>query len=333
MENKNYSILLYYCYASIDNPEVYREEHHLFCVENNIRGRIIISDEGLNGTVSGLVEDCEKYMAYIQADARFAKTEFKIDSFDKHAFTKIHVRYKPEIVHSSLSHLDPNVKTGKHLSPEEFKALKDQDDVVILDVRSNYEHELGRFKNAITLDIDNFRDFPEKVKELEHLKNKKVLTYCTGGIKCEKASAFLLEQGFEDVYQLHGGIIKYGMEAGGEDFEGKCYVFDNRIGVQVNTVNPTVISTCHVCGTNSDRMVNCANSTCNAHLAICENCGWEMDGACSTECKENPEKRTYDGTGYYQKNTNGYNPYKGLHRMPNKEQIQKRQGEPTNSCL
>ena len=105
--NKPYSILLYYCYAKIDQPEEYREEHHLFCVENNIRGRIIISDEGLNGTVSGLIEDCEKYMAYIQADPRFVKTEFKIDYHESHAFTKIHVRYKPEIVHSALRHLDP----------------------------------------------------------------------------------------------------------------------------------------------------------------------------------------------------------------------------------
>ena len=332
-QNKPYSVLLYYCYAQITNPEEYREEHHLFCVENNIRGRIIISDEGLNGTVSGLIEDCEKYMAYIHADPRFSKTEFKIDYHDTHTFAKIHVRYKPEIVHSSLRHLDPNVKTGKHLEPEEFKNMKDQEDVVILDVRSNYEHELGRFKNAITLDIDNFRDFPEKVKELEHLKNKKVLTYCTGGIKCENASAFLLEQGFEDVYQLHGGIIKYGMEAGGEDFEGKCYVFDNRIAVEVNSVNPTIVSKCHVCGTASDRMVNCANPSCNEHLAICEACGWELDGACSAERKEHPEKRPYDGTGYYQKNTNGYNPYKGLHRKPTKELIQKLHGEPTNSCV
>jgi UPF0176 protein len=331
MENNNYQILLYYCYARIENPEEYREEHHLFCVENNIRGRIIISDEGLNGTVSGLKADCEKYMEYIHADPRFINTEFKIDEHDKHAFTKIHVRYKPEIVHSALRHLDPNVRTGNHLDPEEFKKLKDQKDVVILDVRSNYEHELGRFKNALTLDIDNFRDFPEKVKELEHLKNKKVLTYCTGGIKCEKASAFLLEQGFEDVYQLHGGIIKYGMEAGGEDFEGKCYVFDNRIAVDVNKVNPKVISTCYVCGTNSDRMVNCADSTCNAHIALCEECGWKMEGACSDECKENPEKRPYDGTGYYQKNTNGYNPYKGLKRSSNKDQITILEREKSNS--
>lgn len=318
MEKNNFQILLYYCYAKIENPEDYREQHHLFCIENNIRGRIIISDEGLNGTVSGLEEDCAKYMAFIHADSRFAKTEFKIDSSKAHAFTKINVRYKPEIVHSALRHLDPNVRTGKHLAPHEFKAMKDQEDVVILDVRSNYEHELGRFKNALTLDIDNFRDFPEKVKELDHLKNKKVLTYCTGGIKCEKASAFLLEQGFEDVYQLHGGIIKYGMEAEGEDFEGKCYVFDNRIAVDVNKVNPSVLSKCHVCETPSDRMVNCANPTCNIHVPICKACGEKLEGACSVECQEHPEKRPYDGTGYYQKNMNGYNPYKGWNRKADK---------------
>ncbi len=318
MENKDYQVLLYYCYAKIEDAQEYREQHHLFCIENNIRGRIIISDEGLNGTVSGLKEDTEKYMAYVHSDPRFAKTEFKIDASDQHAFSKIHVRYKPEIVHSSLRHLDPNEKTGKHLEPEEFRKMKDEQDVVVLDVRSNYEHELGHFKNAVTLDMDNFRDFPEKVKELDHLKGKKVLTYCTGGIKCEKASAYLLEQGFEDVYQLHGGIIKYGKEAQGEDFEGKCYVFDNRIAVDVNSVNPSVVSKCHVCEKPSERMINCANPTCNIHVPICESCAQELEGACSTECKEHPEKRPYDGTGYYQKESNGYNPYKGWKRETSK---------------
>jgi UPF0176 protein len=321
MEKGDYYILLYYCYAQIEDPEAYREEHHLFCIQNNIKGRIIISGEGLNGTVSGRKEDCEKYMTYVKDDPRFSTTEFKIDTHHSHAFAKINVRAKEEIVHSGLRHLDPNIRTGKHLEPQEFREMKDREDVVILDVRSDYEHKLGHFKNALRLDIENFRDFPEKVKELEHLKGKKVLTYCTGGIKCEKASAFLLEQGFEDVYQLHGGIIKYGMEAGGEDFEGKCYVFDNRLAVDVNKVNPTVVSECHICGTKSDRMVNCANPTCNIHVPICESCGWEYEGACSEECKESPEKRPYNGTGYYQKNTNGYNPYKGFYQKPNKDRI------------
>ncbi|MGV3641696.1 MAG: rhodanese-related sulfurtransferase [Adhaeribacter sp.] len=311
---KDYSILLYYHYTPIEDPEAFREKHHLLCLELNLLGRIIVAAEGLNGTVSGRREDCERYMAAVKADPRFEGIDFKVDPAEGQAFTKLHVRCKPEIVHSSLKHIKPHEKTGTHLSPAEFKNLKNQEDVVLLDVRSDYEHMVGRFKNAITLDIENFRDFPQKVEELAHLKNKKVITYCTGGVKCEKASAFLLELGFENVYQLHGGIIKYGMEEGGEDFEGKCYVFDNRLTVDVNKVNPSVVSTCYVCGELSDRMVNCANSTCNIHVPLCETCGEQMEGACSETCKSHPEKRPYDGTGYYQKETNGYNPYKGLYR-------------------
>lgn len=313
---KEYSILLYYCYAQIDDHEAYREEHHLFCIENNLRGRIIISPEGLNGTVSGTKADCVAYMAYVRSDARFADTEFKVEESEVQAFAKLHVRVKPEIVHSSLRHINPREKTGTYVEPEEFKELlkAPDEDTVFLDVRSNYEHSVGHFKDAMTLDIDNFREFPEKVKELDHLKHKKVVTYCTGGIKCEKASAYLLEQGFENVYQLHGGIIKYGIETGGEDFEGKCYVFDNRITADVNSVNPSIVSKCHITGVPTDRMVNCANPQCNAHIAMSEEAGWLMDGCCSDGCRKNPARRPYDGTGYYQKNTNHYNPRKNVKR-------------------
>ena len=313
MENK-YQILLYYCYTNIEDPEDFREQHHLFCIENDIKGRVIVSQEGLNGTVSGLIQNCQKYMDTLKADPRFAMIDFKIDTYPKHAFQKTHVRVKSEIVYSSLKHINPNEKTGIHLAPADFKKMKDEEDVVILDCRSNYEHKVGKFKNAVTFDMDNFRDFPEKVKAIENLKHKKIVTYCTGGIKCEKASAYLLEQGFENVYQLHGGIIKYGMEEGGEDFEGKCYVFDNRVAVDVNKVNPKVISICYICSKLSDRMINCANPACNQHVAICEDCGWTLDGACSEACKCHPEKRVYDGTGYYQSKLNGYNPYIGLKR-------------------
>lgn len=313
---KEYSILLYYCYARIDDHEAYREEHHLFCIDHNLRGRVIISPEGLNGTVSGKEADCKAYMVYVRSDERFVDTEFKVEASDILAFAKLHVRVKPEIVHSSLRHINPRERTGTYVEPEEFKELlrEPDEDTIILDVRSNYEHDVGRFKNAMTLDIENFREFPERVKELDHLKNKKVVTYCTGGIKCEKASAYLLEQGFENVYQLHGGIIKYGIETGGEDFEGKCYVFDNRITADVNSVNPSVVSKCHITGTLTDRMVNCANPGCNAHIAMSEEAGWLMDGCCSDDCRQNPAKRPYDGTGYYQKNTNHYNPSKNVKR-------------------
>ncbi len=311
---KPYDILLYYCYARIKDPEKFREDHHFLCLELNLRGRIIIAAEGLNGTVSGLRANCEKYMQILKSDPRFASIDFKIESYHGHAFTKLHVRTKEEIVHSDLFHINPNIKTGKHLAPADFKKMKDDEDVVILDVRSTYEHAVGKFKNAVTLNIEHFRDLPEKMSELEQYKGKKVITYCTGGIKCEKASAFLLENGFEDVYQLHGGIIKYAIEEGGEDFEGKCYVFDNRIAVDVNKVNPVMISTCHICGTRCDRMINCANAKCNLHAAMCLSCAIEMEGSCSLTCKQVPNKRIYDGTGYYQKNTNSYNPYKAVKR-------------------
>jgi UPF0176 protein len=308
---EKYSILLYYCYTPIENPEEFREQHHFFCLSLNLKGRIIIAYEGINGTVSGLQQDCKKYMETLQADPRFADVDFKVEPYHENAFQKLYVRVKPEIVHSDLLHINPRKKTGKYVEPTDFQQILQNptDDVVILDVRSNYEHKVGKFKNALTLDIENFRDFPEKIKELEQFKNKKVITYCTGGIKCEKASAYLLENGFEDVYQLHGGIVKYGLETGGENFEGKCYVFDGRIIADVNKVNPKVISKCYVCGTECDRMVNCANPDCNEHVPICETCGWEMDGACSEACKKHPKKRPYNGTGYYQKELNGYDPY------------------------
>ncbi|RYF21792.1 MAG: rhodanese-related sulfurtransferase [Flavobacteriales bacterium] len=301
---KKYQTLLYYCYSYIADAEQFAADHLKFCKSLDLVGRIIVADEGLNGTVSGTPEACEAYMKAIHDDERFAKTEFKIDEVDELSFIKMHCRYKSEIVHSGLrdtSIINPNEKTGKHLEPVEFMKMKDDEDVVILDVRSNYEHNLGKFKNAVTLDIENFRDFPEQINQLAQYKDKKILTYCTGGIKCEKASALLLHHGFNDVYQLHGGIIKYGKEAGGKDFEGKCYVFDNRIAVDVNNINPTVVSVCYNCGKTTPKMINCANPECNEHITQCDDCGEELQGCCSTACTTNPRKRPYDGTGYYVK--------------------------------
>lgn len=311
---EQYSILLYYCYTKIEDPSRFREEHHFFCLDLDLRGRIIVASEGLNGTVSGLRSHCQKYQQHLRSDPRFKNIEFKEEPHHQHAFQKLNIRVKPEIVNVGLPHIDPAKGTGEYVEPAQFLEIKDQEDVVVLDVRSNYEHRLGKFKNAVTLDMENFRDFPEKLSQLQAYKDKKIITYCTGGIKCEKASAFLLENGFQNVYQLHGGIIKYGLEAGGEDFEGKCYVFDNRVAAEVNRVNPVVISQCHLCGTPSARLVNCANPTCNLHVPICPECGQDLQGACSESCFHHPEKRPYDGTGYYQKELNGYNPYRGIRR-------------------
>jgi UPF0176 protein len=315
---KKYRVILYYIYVRIDDPESYRDQHHLFCIEHNLLGRVIVSQEGLNGTVSGLEADCASYMDYLRADSRFAAIQFKIEEHDSHAFKKLHVRVKDEIVNSDLP-VDPTRRTGQHLEPAEFDKLRHESDVVLVDMRSRYEHEVGRFKGAVTFDMENLRELPDHIDEIAHLKDKKIITYCTGGIKCEKASAYLLERGFENVYQLHGGIIRYGLEAGGADFDGKCYVFDNRVAVEVNRINPKVISTCYVCADECDRMVNCANPECNRHVPICESCGDKLAGACSETCRQHPGLRPYDGTGNYSIQSNHYNPRQGYTSQRKKE--------------
>lgn len=301
---KRYQTILYYCYTPLADGEAFAMQHLQFCKSLDLVGRIIVAPEGLNGTVSGTIESCQTYMETLHSDVRFSHTEFKVDEVDQPSFIKMHVRFKDEIVNSGLRNrpdVSPLKRTGKHLEPKEFAEMKDREDVLILDVRSDYEYNLGKFKNALTLNIENFREFPEKIEELKKYKDKKILTYCTGGIKCEKATALLLEEGFEEVYQLHGGIIKYGKEMGGKDFDGECYVFDNRIKVPVNTVNPVVISTCYNCSTHTTKMINCANPECNEHFTQCDACGEALDGCCSIECQAHPRKRKYDGTGYYVK--------------------------------
>ena len=179
-------------------------------------------------------------------------------------------------------------RKGNYIEPSEFRSVLENnlDDVYILDVRSNYEHEIGKFKNAITLNIDNFREFPNAIDEIEDKihQNKKIITYCTGGVKCEKASAFLNERGYKNVYQLHGGIIKYGIEENGKDFEGKCYVFDNRIVKDINKVNPKIIGKCYVTAKKADRMVNCANADCNKHFPLSDDGAKIYNGCCSNKC-------------------------------------------------
>ena len=278
----SHNIILYYCYTPIDNPEVFRELHYHYCLQQGLRGRIIIAKEGINGTLSGTPAACTKYMRDLKGDVRFASTHFKVAAHDQHAFEKLHIRVKPEIVHAGLPHIAPNTPKGQYVTPTELQRLQEDEAVVLLDVRSKYEHHIGHFKDAITLDIDNFRDFPGQVAQLAPYKERKVVTYCTGGIKCEKASAYLLEQGFKDVYQLHGGIIQYGLETDGKDFEGKCYVFDNRLTVDINRSNPSVVGQCYLCHAACDR----TNLQCNRHVPICEGCSQELQGACSRPCQQ-----------------------------------------------
>jgi UPF0176 protein len=300
--NTNYWVIAYYHYTKIAQAQEMVPEHLAYCQSIGLRGRIYIAKEGINGTISGTIEACKTYMDYLCANPLFKGIEFKIDEHNEHAFNRLHVRYKTEIVHSGLrdpEEIDPTKETGKHIRGVEFEQMKAQEDVVIIDVRSNYETRLGKFKNSVTLDMDNFREFPGKVAELERYKDKKVITVCTGGIKCEKASAYLIKRGFKDVYQLHNGILGYAKETGGKDFDGSLYVFDGRVSIPINHVNPTAIANCSKCGTPTYRNLNCANVECNEQFNMCEACSEEMLGACSEACKTHPRKRAYNGTGYY----------------------------------
>lgn len=304
----DYRVLLYYFFVRVDDPEAVREAQERFCLSQGLLGRILISKEGINGTVSGPAAATEAYKEMMAQDPIFGGIEFKEDHHEAHTFNKLHVRVKDEIVHFGLPEMEVSQGQGRYVEPDAFReALKraeEDDNIVILDARSNYETAVGKFRHAQTLDIDNFRELPERTEMLDKLRGKTIYTYCTGGIKCEKVSVWLAQQGFEDVYQLHGGIVRYGKEAGGEGFEGSCYVFDQRVVVPVNEVDPVVIGKCKICDGLTERMINCANAKCNDHFLICDSCAQEKEGCCSDACMEAPDRREFDGRGYYLRGVN-----------------------------
>lgn len=214
---KQYRVLLYYKYVPIEDPEAFREQHLAFCKELGLLGRILVSSEGINGTVSGTVEQTEKYMETMKADPRFADMVFKIDEAEGHAFKKIFVRHKKELVTLRLEDdVDPNETTGQHLKPAEFYEKMQDPNTIVIDARNDYEYDLGHFRGAVRPDIEAFRELPEWIEEhKDMLEGKKILTYCTGGVRCEKFSGWLVKQGFEDVAQLDGGIVTYGKRSRG----------------------------------------------------------------------------------------------------------------------
>lgn len=292
----DYRVLLYYKYVEIEEPENFRVEHLAYCKDLGLLGRILVSEEGLNGTVSGTVEQTEAYMEYLHADPRFSDMTFKIDEADGHAFKKMHVRYRPEIVSLNLGDEDvnPNKLTGKHLKPTEFKEALLDEDTIVLDARNDYEYDLGHFRGAIRPDIGAFRDLPDWIKEnKEEFMDKKIVTYCTGGVRCEKLTGWLLKEGLEDVAQLGGGIHNYGTdpETQGELWDGKMYVFDERISVPVNRVEHTVIGRDWFDNTPSERYVNCGNPACNRQIITSEDNEHKYLRGCSYECRISPENR------------------------------------------
>ncbi len=210
----NYQVLLYYHYTKIEDPAAFSATHLAMCKEIGLKGRILVANEGINGTVSGTIEQTEQYMANMQADSLFEGIVFKIDAVEEHAFKKMHVRPRPELVNLGLEEdVNPHELTGRYLSPEQFLAEMQDDNTVVLDVRNTYEYDVGHFRGAIRPDVQNFRDTPEWVRANRELfEGKNVLTYCTGGIRCEKFSGWMKREGFGDVGQLHGGVATYGKD-------------------------------------------------------------------------------------------------------------------------
>lgn len=280
-----FTVLLYYKFTKIENPKKLRKEQFELCSRLGLKGRILISEEGINGTIGGSKEMCDEYMTETKKVPGLEDMEWKISESKDEPFPKLRVVVRDEIV--TFGRKIDMSKTAKYIEPQELRDLYESgEEFVIIDGRNEYEGRIGKFKNAIVPQINNFREFPTWFEENKNkIVGKKVVTYCTGGIRCEKLSAYLVEEGVEDVTQLHGGIHEYGVKAGGKDFEGTMYVFDSRITVPVNSVNPETISTCEHCGIKVARFINCCNAKCNKQFICCEDCDKEYEGGCSRECQ------------------------------------------------
>jgi UPF0176 protein len=292
---KPYRVLLYYQFVYIEDPEAYTAEHLKLCKALGLLGRILIAEEGINGTVSGTIEQTQAYMDTMHRDPRFKDMVFKIDEVDEQPFRKIFVRHKQELVTFRVDfNTSPLHVTGQYLSPREFYELLQKDDVIVVDGRTDYEYDLGHFRGAIRPDVKSFREFPEWIKDnLSQYKDKKIITYCTGGIRCEKLTSYMIQEGFEDVGQLHGGIVTYGKdpEVKGKLFDGKCYVFDERIAVPINREEHVVVGQCYHCGKPEDRYLNCANPECNLQHIVCDDCERAHKRSCCKACEEHPRNR------------------------------------------
>ncbi|MCM3169759.1 oxygen-dependent tRNA uridine(34) hydroxylase TrhO [Peribacillus frigoritolerans] len=295
METKPYRVLLYYLYVPIENHEEFAAEHLAACKALELKGRILVASEGINGTVSGTIEQTDKYMDMMKSDPRFADIVFKIDEAEGHAFKKMHVRPRNELVTLRLEDdINPNQTTGKYLSPKEFFEQMQDENTIVLDARNDYEFDLGHFRGAIKPEITNFRELPEWVREnKEMFEGKKILTYCTGGIRCEKFSGWLVEEGFEDVSQLHGGIATYGKdpEVQGELWDGQMYVFDERIAVPINQKEHVIVGRDIYSGEPCERYVNCANPECNKKILCSEENEHKHMRSCTHECRVHPRNR------------------------------------------
>ncbi len=296
----DFKVLLYYKFVPIENPELFKKQQLALCQKLGIHGgRIIVTKEGINGTVEGTKSATDEYIKIMHSDERFSDVKFKISDSDGNGFPniidpktgqpkpKLSIKVRDELVTTDIENIEEigpiTGKTGKYISAEQLHEwIHGDKEFYIVDMRNDYEYEVGHFDGSVLLNgFKNFRDLPKVLPQLDSLKGKTIVTVCTGGIRCEKASGVLLESGFNDVYQLKDGIVTYMEKYPNEDFLGKLYVFDQRQIMGFNTAdkNHKIVGKCRVCHSQSENLVDYYNRNEKQEILpgrhygiVCEDC-------------------------------------------------------------
>lgn len=287
-------VILYYYFVPIEDPESVKLWQRNLCQRLGLKGRVLISEHGINGTLGGDINDVKAYVREMREHPKFKKTVFKWSDGEGNDFPKLKVKVRPEIVSFKVTDelkVDENgvVGGGKHLKPEQLHKLLEErgDEVIFYDGRNALEAQVGRFKNTIIPNVKTSKDFVRDIEsgEISKFKDRPIVTYCTGGIRCEILSSMMRNRGYKEVYQMDGGIVKYGEKYGNEGYwEGKLYVFDGRL-VTAFSEDAEDIGICSQCEKKTSRFTNCANAKCNKHLLICQDCSQDGD-ICSKQCAE-----------------------------------------------
>lgn len=282
-------VISFYRYVIIADPVALRNELFTEWQKLGVLGRIYVAKEGINAQMSVPESNFEKFRELLYTHKEFTDVPFKVGvEQNNEAFWKLTIKVKKQIVADGLTPEDYDVtNVGTHLTAREFNEMLEQPEAVVVDMRNNYESMIGRFENAVALNAYTFREeLPMVKEELKGKEDKPVLLYCTGGIRCEKASAYLKHQGFKNVYQLHGGIIDYKHQIEREGltskFKGKNFVFDERLGERITD---DVLAKCHQCDSMCDDYTNCANVECNLLFIQCASCKEKLSGCCGTQCQ------------------------------------------------
>jgi UPF0176 protein len=288
--NEKRVTISFYRYHNITNPAEFRDELYRNLENTGVMGRIYVAHEGINAQISVPAENTETFRSYLYSIPFLNGVRLNIAvQDDGKSFFKLKVLVRKKIVADGLDDSTFDVtNTGVHVSADNFNKLAEDPNTILVDMRNHYESEVGHFKGAICPDVDTFREELQLVEDLmKDQKDKNLLMYCTGGIRCEKASAWMKHLGFKNVFQLEGGIIKYARDVKEQNLEnkfiGKNFVFDERLGERITN---DIIAVCHQCGNPCDDHTNCKNDGCHLLFIQCKNCADKFNGCCSDECKK-----------------------------------------------